>query len=260
MLTVTPIPVFADNYIWLLQDKVAGIFGVVDPGEAAPVDRAMARAVGKDEQPFLSHIFITHHHDDHIGGAAKLVQLHGAHLVAPEQERARIKGIDMPVQDKQEIKFGRHSVQVLATPGHTSGHVAYFFPESRLLFCGDTLFSLGCGRLFEGTAEEMWKSLLRLRALPDDTQIFCGHEYTLANARFALAVDGENAALQARIVECQRLRNAARPTLPVTLAEEKATNPFLRADDPALQKALDLSGLPPAAVFASLRATKDHFQ
>ena len=258
-LTVHAVPAFADNYIWLLEDRREGLWAVVDPGEAPPVDKALQRLSGKGDPPFLSHIFNTHHHGDHTGGNRPLQQTYGAKLVAPATERERITGINLAVEDGQELLFGRHKIRALAVPGHTKGHMAFHFYEAGLLFCGDALFSLGCGRMFEGTPDMMWNSLVKIRALPEDTLLYCGHEYTLDNARFALAVDPKNEALKERVRQAKAQQDGARPTVPFRLGDEKKANPFLRADDAGLQEAIGLAGAPAAAVFGSLRAAKDHF-
>ncbi|MCS6854083.1 MAG: hydroxyacylglutathione hydrolase [Elioraea sp.] len=240
-LDVVAVPVLADNYAWLLRDRDTGAVAVVDPGEAGPVERALA-----DRHWPLDLILLTHHHADHVGGAADLRASHGAALVGAAADRHRLPPLDREVHPGDTVPVGDSEATVLATPGHTSGHIAYHFSEARVLACGDTLFSLGCGRVFEGTMAEMFESLRRLAALPDETLVLCGHEYTEANARFALRVDPDNRALAARAEEVRRLRAEGRPTLPVTLGLEKRTNPFLRARGPA--------------DFARLRSEKDSFR
>jgi hydroxyacylglutathione hydrolase len=180
-------------------------------------------------------------------------------VVGPKPDRERIPGIDVEVDDGDRYRFGATDAEVFFVPGHTRGHIAYWFPGSNALFCGDTLFALGCGRLFEGTPEQMWTSLSRLRALPPETRVYCAHEYTQANARFALSVDGGNQALVRRAEQIDRLRADGQPTVPSTLGQEVATNPFLRADDPELADAVGLAGAEPVEVFAEVRQRKDNF-
>jgi hydroxyacylglutathione hydrolase len=257
--TVDIIPVFADNYIYLLGDSDLGLAMVVDPGDAAPVEKAL-----RERDLHLALILNTHHHRDHVGGSEKLARLYGAPIIGPAKERGRIDNLARGVADGDTVSFSTLHGRVMETHGHTSGHIAFYFPEIKALFCGDTLFSLGCGRLFEGTAAEMWASLTALRGLPDDTLVYCGHEYTEANAKFALALDKNNPALKARAAEAADLRKQGKPTLPAILGMEKKTNPFLRVDQPDFQQVLAKAGMPvndaaPAAVFGALRAAKDRF-
>jgi len=253
------LPAFADNYIFLISDSDLGIAMVVDPGDGEIVLSAL-----KQRDLYLSLILNTHHHSDHIGGNDKLQQEYGAPIIGPAKEKVLIGGLSRAVSHGDVITFSTLRGEVLGTPGHTAGHISYYFPPLKALFCGDALFSLGCGRLFEGTAVEMWDSLKLLRALPDDTQIFCAHEYSEKNAQFALALDKNNEALKARATEITALRRAGKPTLPALLGNEKLCNPFLRADQPDLRKALAKGGLAsqdadPAAVFGSMRSAKDRF-
>ena len=254
------LPAFADNYIFLVSDQDLGLAMVVDPGDGDVVLRAL-----KQRDLYLSLILNTHHHSDHVGGNAKLQQEYGAPIIGSAKEKNRIDGLSRTVDHGDVITFSTLRGEVLSTPGHTAGHVSYYFPQMKALFCGDVLFSLGCGRVFEGTAAEMWDSLILLRALPDDTQIFCAHEYSASNAKFALAVDKNNATLQARAQEIPRLRQAGKPTLPALLGNEKLCNPFLRAAQAELRKALAKGGLTfqdaeAAAVFGALRSAKDKYK
>jgi len=254
MLEIIQIPVLDDNYIYLIHDPVQGASGVVDPAVAEPVIVALAEHGWR-----LDYILNTHHHGDHTGANEALKQKFGCTIIGPRADAARIPGIDIQVGDGDRVALGAEEAEVFDVPGHTRGHIAYWFEGSRALFCGDTLFALGCGRLFEGTPEQMWRSLEKLRALPDDTKVFCAHEYTQANARFALSIEPDNAALAARAQAIDAARQAGRPTVPSTLGEERATNPFLRADEAALQQALGLDGAGPVEVFAETRRRKDHF-
>lgn len=253
-LIIEQIPVLKDNYVYLLREPESGAVGVVDPAVSEPV---LARLAAHGWT--LTHILNTHHHGDHVGGNLELKRATGCTIVGPRADRERIPGIDVEVGEGEVYELGRAKADVFDIPGHTRGHIAYWFRESDALFCGDTIFMMGCGRLFEGTPKQMWASLSKLARLPDATRIYCAHEYTESNARFALTVDGANPALTARHGEVRRMRAAGKPTVPATLAEERATNPFLRADRPELAAAIGLAGADPVAVFAEMRARKDKF-
>lgn len=253
-LEIDLVPLLTDNYAYLVRDPETGATGVVDPSEAAPV-LAAAEARGWP----ITHILNTHHHHDHSGGNLAIKQATGCTIVGPKPDAARIPGIDIAVDEGDSFRLGNAEARIFFIPGHTRGHIAFWFPESRALFCGDTLFALGCGRLFEGTPAQMWSSLGKLRGLPGDTRVYCGHEYTQANARFARAIDPDNAELADRAKRIDTIRAEDRPTIPSTMAEERATNPFLRADDPALAAALGLVSADPVAVFAEVRRRKDNF-
>lgn len=225
MITVTLIPVLNDNYAYLLEAD-NGDIGVVDPGEAGPVIEYLE---SKNLKPDV--IFLTHHHGDHIGGVPQMMEWHRCEIAGPSKEMGRIDNMDILLDEFSVYHFGGEEVTVLETPGHTKGHISLYFPENKLLFVGDTLFVMGCGRLFEGTAEQMWESFEKIMALPDDTKIYCGHEYTISNAEFCLQVEPENEKLKARYDEVKALRTQDKPTVPTTLGEEKETNVFLRADN-----------------------------
>jgi hydroxyacylglutathione hydrolase len=254
MLEIVQIPVLNDNYVYLVREPGAGAVGVVDPAVAEPVERELDARRWR-----LTHVVNTHHHGDHTGGNLRLKARYGACVVGPRADRARIPGIDVELGDGEDWAFGRETARVFDVPGHTRGHIAYWFKDSRALFCGDTIFSLGCGRLFEGTPQQMWASLSKLRALPDDTRVYCAHEYTESNGRFARTVDPANPDLARRIAEVARLRADGRPTVPSLMGEERRANPFLRADVPALAANLGLSANDPATVFAEVRRRKDVF-
>lgn len=254
-LMIEQLPVLSDNYIYLLHDPSTGATAAVDPAVPEPVLEALQRRGWS-----LSHILNTHHHHDHTGGNTVLKQATGCTIVGARSDAARIPGIDMEVGERDSFMLGAAAAKVFEVPGHTSGHIAYWFPDSHALFCGDTLFTLGCGRLFEGTAEQMWDSLLKLRGLPGDTLVYCAHEYTQSNARFARTIERDNATLQARIREVDAVRARGLPAVPSRLDEEKETNPFLRADIAAVKRAVGLDDATDAArVFAEIRRRKDAF-
>jgi hydroxyacylglutathione hydrolase len=248
-------PCLQDNYGVLLHDPTSGSTAAIDAPEAAAVEAALTATGWK-----LTDILVTHHHSDHTAGIPELKQRYGCRVVAPRAEAARIANTDVTVEENDTVGVGGLAGRVIDTPGHTAGHISYWFGSENLAFVGDTLFSIGCGRVIEGTPEMMWESLLKLRNLPDQTQIFCGHEYTAANIAFARSIDPNNAALVARAEEVAALRAKHKPTIPTTLGAEKAANPFLRADNPALAAAVGMSGRAPAQVFAKIRGAKDTFR
>jgi hydroxyacylglutathione hydrolase len=243
-----------DNFGVLLHDPDSGKTAAIDAPEAAPIEAAL-QATGWR----LTDILVTHHHHDHTGGIAELKSRHRCRVVAPEGEAGGIPEVDETVGDGDAVRIGTLTGRVIETPGHTAAPATLYFPADKLVFAGDTLFSIGCGRVIEGTTDSMWQSMLKLRALPDDTLLYCGHEYTAANIRFAKTVDPDNKALAAREAAVARQLAAGKPTLPSTMGEEKAANPFLRADAPEVAKAVGLAGAPPAQVFAEIRARKNKF-
>jgi hydroxyacylglutathione hydrolase len=245
-------PCLQDNYGVLLHDPATGATAAIDAPEAAPVEAAL-KATGWR----LTDILVTHHHADHTGGIAELKAHHRCRVVAPHGEAARIPLVDETVRENDKVRVGGLEGRVIETPGHTAGHISYVFPADKLAFVGDTLFSIGCGRVIEGTPEMMWQSLLKLRGLPDDTRIYCGHEYTKANIRFAKSIESSNSALKAREQEVEKLLAAHKPTIPSTIGEEKAANPFLRADVPDVAKSVGLAGQPAWKVFAEIRERKN---
>jgi hydroxyacylglutathione hydrolase len=254
-LTVTPVPAFTDNYLWLLVRGREAV--VVDPGDAAPVRRAL-----EESDLRLSAILVTHHHGDHVGGVADLKSRTGATVFGPAGED--IAGVDRSVRGGDRVEVLGVRFRVLDVPGHTAGHVAYFAGDTAppLLFCGDTLFGCGCGRLFEGTAAQMVASLDALAALPPSTRVYCAHEYTLSNIRFALTIEPGNQALQARAARDQATRDRGEPTLPSTIGLELATNPFLRIDAPAVRAGIGATAhaVDRTAIFATLREKKNCFR
>lgn len=253
-LEIHQFPCLSDNYGVLIHDSGSGETASIDTPEAGAIVAAL-----EDRGWSLSHILNTHHHPDHTGGNLALKERFGCTVIGPRAEAARIPGIDREVGEGDEVAFGGHTARVIETPGHTAGHIAYHFADAGAAFVGDTLFALGCGRLFEGSPEQMWDSLKKLMNLPPDTAVYCGHEYTQANARFALTVEPDNAALAARAKEIDALRAQGRPTVPTSIGLEIETNPFLRPDSAEIQASLGMEGAPLHEVFAELRRRKDSF-
>jgi hydroxyacylglutathione hydrolase len=245
-------PCLSDNFGVLIHDPSTGATASIDAPDADAVEAALAKTGWK-----LTDILVTHHHNDHTAGVAPLKQKYKCRVVGPRSEKFR--AVDETIGEGGSVKVGNLSARVLETPGHTLDHISYIFDADKVAFVGDTLFSIGCGRVIEGTPEQMWKSLLKLRALPDDMQFHCGHEYTQANIRFALTIEPDNAALKARAKEVDALRAAGKPTLPSTIGAEKAANCFLRADEPSVAAVVGLSGKSAAEVFAEVRARKNKF-
>ena len=243
-----------DNFGVLIHDPEIGVTASIDAPEADAINQALARKGWT-----LSHILLTHHHYDHVDGNAELKQKWGAIVVGNEADAARLPEIDQTVQCGTDFQFGMHQARFIDTPGHTIGHIAIHFADQNILFTGDTMFSLGCGRLFEGTAAQMWQSLSTLAALPDETVIYCGHEYTQSNAAFALSVDPDNEQLKIRANEIAQLRAKGQATLPTTMGAEKATNPFLRPTDKSIRARLNMTEASNVDVFAEIRRRKDNF-
>jgi len=244
----------SDNFGYLVHDQASGRTAAIDAPEAGPIREAL------DQRGWtLTDIFITHHHIDHVEAIAELKAAFGTRVVGPRDEADKIEGLDELVGDGDTLELGETRFAVMATPGHTLGHVVFYDAEGGHLFSADALFSLGVGRMFEGTPGPMWAGLKRLRELPDETLVYCGHEYTQSNAKFALSIDPDNAALKTRAAEVESLRAAGRPTIPFTLGEDKKANPFLRADAPELARHYGLDGTDPAEIFAAIRKGKDNF-
>jgi len=253
-LEVYQFPCLNDNYGYLIHDSVNNLTASIDTPEVAPINAALTKTGWT-----LTHILNTHHHYDHAGGNLELKKQWGCTIIGSKPDAARIPGIDIEVGDGESFEFGSHVVKVFDVSGHTQGHIAFYFPDDAKLFSGDALFALGCGRLFEGTPEQMWHSLQKLLALPDDTTVYCAHEYTQANARFAISVEPQNTRLQTRVKEIDTLRAAGKPTVPSLLGLEKATNPFLRPMSADLQSTIGLKDAALVDVFAKTRALKDNF-
>lgn len=240
MLEIVAVPAFADNYLWLVHDRDSGETAVVDPGDPAPV---LAEAAQRGWR--INKILNTHWHPDHTGGNLAIKEESGATIIGPAGENGRVPGLDVSLKEGDRIAIGSHEAEVWEVPGHTLGHVAYIFRDERVAFVGDTMFAMGCGRLFEGSPAQMHQSLTRLAGLPDDTRLYCAHEYTLANARFAAHAFPENKEIAERLRHVEQERSEARPTVPTTVALERTTNPFLLAGD--------------VEEFAELRREKDSF-
>lgn len=251
-LEIALVPCLSDNYGVLLHAADTGDTLAIDAPDAAALEKAL------DERGWkLSDIFVTHHHTDHTQGIEPLKARFGCKATGPAAEADRIRGLDATVEEGSPLAFAGHRVHVLATPGHTLGHVAYYFPDDGLVFTGDTLFAMGCGRIFEGDAEGMWEGLGKLLDLPETTQVYCGHEYTLANGRFAAGIEPENNAIINRMAEVTAMRERNQPTVPTTIALEKATNPFVRVHSDAIRARLGLERAPDWRVFQRLRELKN---
>lgn len=253
-LEILTIPCLSDNYAYLLHNAASGETAAVDVPEAAPLLEVLA-----DRGWTLTTILITHHHADHVQGLADLLAQHPAQVIGAEADAHRLPPLDVTAMDGDMLNICGAPVQVLEVPGHTIGHIAFHFPQSGAVFTADSLMALGCGRLFEGTPAQMHGSLSRLAALPAETIVYSGHEYTQANAKFALTIDPDNPDLISRAEAVSKARECGAPTVPSTLAEELATNPFLRAGETAIQQKLGMAGADPVAVFAEIRARKDRF-
>ncbi|ABS63197.1 Hydroxyacylglutathione hydrolase [Parvibaculum lavamentivorans DS-1] len=253
-LQIHQFPCLSDNYGYLVHEPSSGMTAAIDTPEVKPILDALAEKGWK-----LTHILNTHHHFDHAGGNAELKEKTGCTIIGPKGEEGAIPGIDRAVQEGDIVELGAARARVLDVPGHTRGHIAYSFDDDHIAFVGDTLFALGCGRLFEGTAQQMWTSLGKLMALPDDTVVYCAHEYTQSNARFALSVEPQNEALIARAKEIDAKRARGEWTVPTTIGLEKATNPFLRAASADLRRTIGLETAADVDVFAETRKRKDNF-
>jgi hydroxyacylglutathione hydrolase len=252
MAEIRTFPCLSDNFGYLIHDTTTQSTASIDAPEAGPIIKALEAQGWK-----LTDILITHHHGDHVGGVAELKQRYGCRVVGPHDKTSKIADVDLRVANGDVVKIGSLLARVVETPGHTLDHISYVFDNDKAVFAADTLFSIGCGRVFEGNPPMMWDSLLKLRALPDDFRLYCGHEYTASNVKFALSIDPDNAALKARAEEVTRLRAANKPTIPVLLGEEKKANVFLRAADPQIAARLHMKGADAAVVFGELRERKN---
>ncbi|MCB2115542.1 MAG: hydroxyacylglutathione hydrolase [Rhodobacteraceae bacterium] len=253
-LEIVTVPCLTDNYAYLAHDPATDATAIIDAPEAAPILQALTTRGWK-----ATHILLTHHHDDHIAGVPALVAATGAKVVGAAADAHRLPPLDVELREGDTVKIGVSAGSVIEVPGHTLGHIAFYFPDSAAVFTADSLMALGCGRVFEGTRPQMWESLTKLAALPPETLVYSGHEYTASNARFALTIEPENAALQARAAAVAAAREEGRATVPARLEEELATNPFLRAASTPIRARLGLRDATDAEVFGEIRGRKDRF-
>jgi len=253
-LQIETVPCLSDNYAYLAHDTATGQTAVIDVPEAAPILAALAEKGWTANQ-----VLITHHHADHTQGLGDLLAQHPAQVVGHAADAARLPPLDLALNDGDTLSIGNETGHVIDVSGHTIGHIAFHFPKSAVAFTADSLMALGCGRVFEGTMPQMWASLQKLAALPPETTVCSGHEYTAANGKFAITIDPHNPALISRIKAVSAARTLGKPTVPSLLSEELATNPFLRAADPAVQAHLGMAGANPVDVFAEIRSRKDNF-
>jgi len=245
---------FSDNYGYLIHDAEANVTAAIDTPDTPKILAALSETGWR-----LTHILNTHWHPDHAGGNEELKEKFGVEIIGPKGEADKIPGLDRAVGEGDVVEFGSHKARVMDVPGHTLGHIAYHFADDHVAFVGDALFVLGCGRVFEGTPPQMWSSLKKIAALPPTTTVYCAHEYSQSNARFAETIEKGNDELRARVIEIDELRARGERTVPTTIEMELATNPFLRAEEPSLQKALGMEGADPAAIFTEVRKRKDNF-
>jgi hydroxyacylglutathione hydrolase len=247
------IPCLSDNYSYLIHEKATDTISIVDPSEFEACDKAI------NKYKKLDFILNTHHHTDHVGANIKLKKKYNSKILASNLDKDRIPGIDTPLKENQKHKIGNLEFEVIFIPGHTRGHIAFFFSKEKIAFTGDTLFSLGCGRVFEGTHEEMFNSLNKLKSLSPETKVYCGHEYTKSNLNFCLKYDFKNPFLKEKKIDIQKKLNCNQPTIPSTIGEEIKTNIFLRCNDPGIKHALGLKDSSEVEVFSKLRDLKDSF-
>ena len=254
MIEIIQIPLLSDNYSYIIRDKNTNITGCIDPSVAKDIVNVLQNR-GMD----LNFILNTHHHHDHVGGNQELKEIYNCKIIGCYNDQNRIPGIDIKLKDNEEFNIGESVFKVIDTPGHTIGHICFYFKDQNFLFCGDTIFSLGCGRLFEGSYEQMTESILKIRSLPDSTKIFCGHEYTESNAKFAEFLDPENDLLKKKILNIKKDRLESKPTIPATLEEEKKLNPFMKFDNQEYLDSIKIENISNAENFKKIRIMKDNF-
>ncbi len=254
MLNIEIISCLNDNYSYLLHDKDTNVVAIIDPSDFDQCNQIIKKRYNK-----LDYILNTHHHLDHVGGNQKLKEKYKSKILGSEIDKDRIPGIDINLKEKQNFKIGKASFEVIFIPGHTKGHIAFYFKDEKIVFTGDTLFSLGCGRIFEGTYEQMFNSLNKLKNLPDETKIYCGHEYTKKNLEFCLKYDFNNESLKKKVNWIKSNTDSNLPTIPISLEEEKKTNIFLRCNEPSIKNALNLNSASEQEIFSKLRDLKDSF-
>ena len=254
MLNIEIISCLSDNYSYLIHDQDTNTVAIIDPSDFDQCDQIIKKKYNK-----LDYILNTHHHLDHVGGNQKLKEKYKSKILGSEIDKDRIPGIDINLKEKQNFKIGKTSFEVIFIPGHTKGHIAFYLKDEKIVFTGDTLFSLGCGKVFEGTNEQMFRSLNKLKNLPIDTKIYCGHEYTIKNLKFCLEYDQNNEFLKKKSNWINLKINSNYPTVPISIGEEKKTNIFLRCNEPSIKNALNLNNAPEQEIFSKLRALKDNF-
>ena len=254
MIEIIQIPLLSDNYSYIIRDKKTNITGCIDPSVAKDIVNLLQNK-GID----LNFILNTHHHQDHVGGNQELKEMYNCKIIGCYDDQNRIPGIDIKLKDSEEFNIGESIFKVINTPGHTIGHISFYFKDQNFLFCGDTIFSLGCGRLFEGSYEQMTESILKIRSLPDSTKIFCGHEYTESNAKFAEFLDPGDDALKKKILNIKKDRLESKPTIPAILEEEKKLNPFMKFDNQEYLDSIKIENISNAENFKKIRIMKDNF-
>ena len=254
MLEITIIKCLSDNYSYLVRDKKTNLVGVIDPSEFSPVDIEISKSYKK-----LDFILNTHHHNDHVGGNIDLKKKYNSKIICSSYDEKKIPGVDIKKSDGDQFSLGETNFKIIHIPGHTLGHIAFYAEQANVIFTGDTLFSLGCGRVFEGTFKQMFESLEKIKNLPKNTVMYCGHEYTEKNGQFCISIDKENTKLKNRIEDAKNKTQKKLPTLPVTLGEEIETNIFLRCDDKKIKSNLKMDNSSKLEVFTRLRSLKDNF-